>query len=307
VRQAPAAERPFFVDASGEDLFGIVTEPQPMPRGAAVIILSGGAFVGATNRNRVSVRLAREVAALGYHGVRMDYHGVGDSTGELYEYRLDKPFVGDLLAVVDHLEAEGVREFVLLGSTCFGSRTALAAAERLPNLRAVLLFALPLFDSLDLPGIESTSTTTFARRAMSPRVWRDLLDTKRRQRYLRILRTKGAGVLRRLGRGAARRGGGSPTVDLVSRQVVDPLEALAERRVPVLLGYGDDEPFYRDFCAARAWERLSRILDAPDSPVDVRTVPGAVHGLLTLETQANVIALAVEWLAALDARLAPAT
>ena len=300
-------ETPFFVQASGEDVFGIVTEPTAPGKGVAVIVLSGGAFVGATNRNRVSVRLTRQLAARGYHGVRMDYHGVGDSTGELYEYRLDKPFVADLLAVVDHLEGQGVHEFVLLGSTCFGSRTALAAAEYVRQVRAVLLFAVPLFDSLDVPSIEATPTATFARRALSTRVWRDLRDRKRRQRYVRIIRTKALAGLTRVGRRVTRRGFTDQPVDLVSPRFLEPLAKLVERGTPVLLGYGDDEPFYEEFCSARRGKRLARLLSAPGSPIDVRTVPDEVHALLTLDAQDNVIGLAVDWLDALDDRLARAS
>src|SRR5439155_22130577 len=113
---------PFFLRAAGEALFGIRPEPTAEPKGGAVIILSGGAFLGATSRNRVSVRIGRLVAALGYHAVRLDDRGIGESSGEIDSYGLDRPFVDELLGAVAFMAERGVTEFVLVGTTCFGSR-----------------------------------------------------------------------------------------------------------------------------------------------------------------------------------------
>src|ERR1700684_4238064 len=88
-------ETPFFVRANGEDVMGVITEPTGPPRNVSAFILTGGAYVGATNRNRVSVRIARELAAQGYHAVRMDYHGTGDSTGDFDLYPLHRPWSYD--------------------------------------------------------------------------------------------------------------------------------------------------------------------------------------------------------------------
>ena len=45
------------------------------------------------------VRLARAIANLGHTVVRFDWHGVGDSSGEIDRFVLDRPFVGDVVAV----------------------------------------------------------------------------------------------------------------------------------------------------------------------------------------------------------------
>ena len=59
--------------------------------------------------------------------------------------RLDRPFVDDVLAGVRCLQEHGVREIALAG-TCFGARTALASADRIPGLRGVALLAAPVSD-----------------------------------------------------------------------------------------------------------------------------------------------------------------
>jgi alpha/beta superfamily hydrolase len=292
-------ETPFFYEAGGEVLFGIVTTPTREPKGIGAVILSGGSFIGATNRNRLSVRIARYLAALGYHAVRIDYHGVGESTGDFDEYSLERLFVDDVLGAVRHLEEEhGLREFAFVGTTCFGSRTALSTAGQIGALHSLALFATPLRDFLDIQDPEVTSVSHYVRRLSAREIMRGLRSAERRRRYFWIARVKARGLVRRLL--PRRRHAPTQSGDGMSPHFYGPLRELVERRVPVLLAYGVEDDFYRDFRAARSGARLSALLDAADSPITVRTAPDNIHGLIHIASQDAVVKLAQDWFGELD-------
>ena len=83
-----------------------------------------------------------------------------------------------------------------------------------------------------------------------------------------------------------------------------PLAALAARGTPTMVGYGVDDDFYADFSAARAGARLPRLLDAPGSRIEVRTLPGSIHGLRRLGAQESVVQVIEEWVSLLGAEQA---
>jgi alpha/beta superfamily hydrolase len=132
-------EEPMWFRSGRDDLLGILTHPRTEPRGITVVAHPGGHWIPSTHRNSAYVRLAERLAADGVHTFRFDYHGVGESTGEVAAYRLDRPFVDDSLAAVAAVRERESTDIVLVGS-CFGARTALAAAAQAPVRGLVLLW-----------------------------------------------------------------------------------------------------------------------------------------------------------------------
>jgi alpha/beta superfamily hydrolase len=293
-------ETPFFVRADGEDVFAILTAPTAPARGVAAIILSGGAYVGATNRNRVSVRMARDLAARGFHAVRMDYHGVGDSTGEIDLYPLHRPFVADLLAVIAHVRAQGIEHFILIGTTCFGARTALAGAGRVSGLEGVVSLAAPIRDFPFTRDPAATPTQVYVKRAFSRSTLEGLRDPRRRRAYAAIVATKARTALGRARRTTAAASAPTAPSDGMSPGFYEPLAALAERGVPVLIGYGEQDDYYGEFTAARQSPRLRALLEAPGSRFTLRTVAGSIHALRRIGAQDAMIEMTQEWLDELD-------
>lgn len=288
-------ETPFFVHAGGEDIFGVLTEPTAEPRGVAAFVLTGGAYVGATNRNRVSVRIARDLAAMGFHAVRMDYHGVGDSTGDIDTYPLDRPFVGDILPAVRMMAERGVDRCVLVGTTCFGARTALSTAVKIANVCGVVLLATPIRDFPYAVNPDATPTQHYVRRALSPRTLVALRDPDKRRQYMTTARWKAGSAAGKV-RSRLLANEPAPVADGMSSTFYQPLAELAERRVPVLIGYGVEDKFYSEFQAARSKPRLGRLLDQPGSRIEVRTVEGSIHALRRIGAQDAMVALTIEWL-----------
>ena len=161
-------ETPVFIPAGENHLFGVYTRPTVQAKGVAVILLAGGIFRLSIGRNGYTVRLARALAAAGYHSLRIDVHGVGESTGEVEVYRLDNPLLPDFNASVDWVRQQGINRFILVGS-CFGGRMCLAGAAGIDALEAVALFSVPVIDwergSRDHRKGADLSTSRFVKRA----------------------------------------------------------------------------------------------------------------------------------------------
>lgn len=122
-------------------LIGILSSPDsPDPTKPAVIILNSGALhrVGAC---RMAVLLARLLSEHGYHALRFDFSGIGDSGfggGDISDNPLEaRP---EVKHAIDVLSAKtGCTRFVLHG-LCSGARDALAASlidERVVGLSMI--------------------------------------------------------------------------------------------------------------------------------------------------------------------------
>ncbi|MGQ0669860.1 MAG: alpha/beta fold hydrolase [Actinomycetota bacterium] len=127
----------------GDDrLCAVVCVPESGGEDLGVVLLTGGNYTR-THRNSMWVRTARALAERGYPSIRVDYHGVGDSTGRA-RFELEAPFGEDAEAAARFLQrAVGVPKVALV-ATCFGGRSAMAAAARHPDVISATIFPVPL-------------------------------------------------------------------------------------------------------------------------------------------------------------------
>lgn len=293
-------EIPVFFRSGEHDLFGILTRPAAEPNGVAVIILTGG-NVPSPSRNQTTARIARQAGALGYHVLRFDYHGVGESTGFVENFRLDRPFTKDLDAAVEWLQSLGLNRFVMIGS-CFGARTALAGAGAVPNLEGVALLAPPLRD-LEM-GVAfkeqpiSQMVKHYRQRATVKDVIKGLFRYKSRRRYFFIAKTRARALMDSVR--LRLRGGRQDEFAWISRSFLESIDVVARSPWPVLFVYGDDDDFYDDFERAKGGP-LGPILDAAGDRLEVVTLRGVLHGYPSLSIQVDVIEAVDAWLARLTA------
>ncbi len=135
-------EFPVFVPMGEERLCSVITAPTGDGRDLGAVLLTGGNYTR-IHRNRMWVRAARAVADLGVPSIRVDYHGIGDSTGTA-TFNMEAPFDDDAIAAADFLQrATGVTRLAVV-ATCFGGRSAMAAAARHPDVVSVTIFPVPL-------------------------------------------------------------------------------------------------------------------------------------------------------------------
>jgi len=289
-------ETPVVFRSEDDDLFGIVRSPSSSPLATGVVILPGGRYAVSAGRNRVAVRLSERLAAVGYHVLRFDYHGVGDSSGTVGEFRLDRPFVGDLEAAVECLGSFGVERLVLVGD-CFGARIALASIDRVPSVHALVLVSLPLRDyargeSSAARMAERESVGRYARKGLRADVWRSLRNPARRHTYRVLIRTKTRQIMRSMTTG------GTPDPWL-SEKVIDQFDQVSRARIPALVLYGTDEDDFADFERARRGA-LGPVL-ARSPQIEVETVPGHVHAFRSVAVQKQFLDIATRWVRRNDA------
>jgi pimeloyl-ACP methyl ester carboxylesterase len=134
----------------GEDgsLFGVFCRPCGAVGTSAVLITNSGVnpHYGFA---RLSVELARRLAAAGVASLRFDFAGLGDSLGRPgKEHVVSGIFESDrrpdISAAIDALERLGLKRFAI-GGLCSGAYHALQGALHDERLRALFLINMPIF------------------------------------------------------------------------------------------------------------------------------------------------------------------
>ena len=286
-------ETPVFIRSGDADLFGILTAPTTAPNGAAILLLLGGLYTLSINRNRVTVEAARRFASLGYHVLRLDLHGVGESTGVVESFDIDHPFYTDVLAATDWLKNRAIDEVVFVGH-CYGGRTFLAATEHLPPVRGIALFSIPVvrFDRAEFEGRRKSKLPLklLLAKAFTFNVLRGLFSRRRRRFYGATARAKLRSIR------------GLDSIherSNISPDLIRQLRGLADARTPVLLVQGNDD-YGKEFERVRSPE-IDKIIARPHACIEFRSVRDVkLHGMPSLEAQKIALNLLEEWLVSLD-------
>ena len=138
----------------GELLYCILEEPPGGAAGYAAVLLAPG-IKTRVGPHRLYRKLAQEFLSRGIPVLRVDFHGLGDSEGELPEHRLDEIYrqvqlgrhVDDVRTALNWLESDyGIRR-CLVGGLCGGALTGLLAAKE--DARVAGLYAIGLPVALD--------------------------------------------------------------------------------------------------------------------------------------------------------------
>jgi dienelactone hydrolase len=287
-------EQPAFFGAGDETLFGILTRPKADEGKAGLIMVPSAERLG--YRNRVGVMIAHRMAARGHAVLRFNYRGCGESTGKAGRFRLDDLFTSDAVGATEYLRSEGVERFLYSGS-CFGARTALSAAALEANAAGVVVFAMPMTDyASGERGARRTGEaqlTSLTRKALRRKTFRDLRDRDARRMYVEGIRHKFG---RMFGRGAA-----TDHDEDVSPVLLRDLTTLVERRVPLLFVYGERDGAYQEFLKAREGP-VGRLLEKAGDAVEVRVIPGILHGWASIPAGETAVGLTTEWAVRVDRR-----
>jgi len=136
---------PFFAPYPGGHVAAVLTLPDGPAHGLVVTLTGTGLYqvVG----SKFCARTAARLADSGLATVRLDYAGVGDSTGLVSGWRITDvdEVVGQVRPALDAaMEAAGVTRFAAAG-TCYGSRVALRLLEDPACVGAVCL-ASPMLE-----------------------------------------------------------------------------------------------------------------------------------------------------------------
>jgi pimeloyl-ACP methyl ester carboxylesterase len=135
-------EYPIFAPSGDKRIAAVVTLPETSPIGVVVFTTGAGGALR-SQRYRLWTRAARALAERGIASVRMEFAGVGDSTGSaLIGMGFEDLPVDDMREVAElAMKVTGTRRLGLCGN-CAGARTSLKVAASLPTCEAMVLFWL---------------------------------------------------------------------------------------------------------------------------------------------------------------------
>ncbi|WP_246472715.1 alpha/beta fold hydrolase [Azospirillum tabaci] len=237
---ADAMERPLRFGPGG-GLFGILCEPvAAAAERPAVLLLNSGATPH-TGTGRMSVRLARRLAARGIASLRMDLGGLGDSASK--PGRRDgliycRDMVEDAQAGLDALAAAGHGAAVAVG-LCAGAAVALHVALADPRVVGLTLVnpgRFVLGDGVtqeEAIGSAVKPAAAYLPRLTEPAVWRAILRQDRKAS--RVARGLSERAARRLRIGAGRLRAGLMGRGYARDDVLHAFQALSDRGVRTLM------------------------------------------------------------------------
>lgn len=269
-------ETPVFFKASGADIFGVFTQPDGTSNGLAALTLSGGGPFPTPGKNQVRVRLARQLAGLGYHVLRIDYHGIGDS--EDHEGTTSNVCTEDALGAVRWLQEQGFDRILLVG-VCIGARAALGVLPAVPQVVGTVLAAPPVGLTNHRETIIAQPWSWYLKRAISPGAARLILGshgTARRRRATLKARARRAVTGRRGADDLLERAQASP-------EFLESMSAVLQSSAPMLLLYGRRDDYFGEFERSMNG-RLGRLIDGAPG-VTVKITDEAVANLAGIEAQ----------------------
>lgn len=256
-------EVPVFIPGRREALGAVVTIPPGAAEAEVGVVLMSGRARPRAHTNGLWVRIAAALAERGMYVLRLDYPGVGNSSGPRQIFDLERPpswAIEDACRFL--IETTPVRRLLLVGS-CFGGRVVLDAAPRIPEVAAVAVSAAPAYTR--------TSSLQGA--------------VKRR---LRRLFRRPEPVLYRGAAGQQRREGGLAIEHRVSRGFARGVARCLDRgRVYFLYGQGDFVTEELEFALER--------LDLPRERMEVDLVPWPLHSFRSLPVQELAEERLVDW------------
>jgi dienelactone hydrolase len=146
-------ELPAYIPSNGEDMFAILTLPDPdVPDQHTGVTLALGNFMASFARNRMYRRAAAVLAAQGYHVMRTDYRGNGDHSFEIPNIDDHEEFAPDFREMARFfLEHTTIDRVVMVGS-CFASRAVIDTFDDIPGLDGIVAVSPPLINADPVVG-----------------------------------------------------------------------------------------------------------------------------------------------------------
>lgn len=168
-----------------EPAYGILHAPDPdAPRRDAGLIMINSAIRTRGGPHRLYIRYARRLAASGYHVLRYDPPGIGESPGMIqdaldYKRRFVDSLTGSRNSVDFLMEETGVTRAGFIG-LCAGAYCALVAAQADPRVKFAILASLPVqeFGDMSEEALTSVAVSSYFFKAFQLRSWTRLITGK---------------------------------------------------------------------------------------------------------------------------------
>jgi len=275
-------------------LIGVVTEPPeatPARQLPAFIILNSG-IVHRVGLNRLHVKLARNLAAMGFAVMRFDFSGIGDSQVRADNLPFFKSALDETREAMDYLvTTRGIARFILIG-ICSGAAVSLRIAATEPRV----VGAIPINFRGYFQGLNQDANAPLRNRVLLRHYWRIAFSSSFRgknwlkamtgkvdyQSLIRAISTQARNLFSTTGRRAP--SGVNP--------FVSDLRLLAERGARVLLIHAEGD---------EGLDYVTMFLGNADQQCDasamfkLEIVPGANHTFTLLWSQERLLKLVRDW------------
>lgn len=168
---------PFHFGAPEAPLFGMYTPPRASVARPAGVLLCAPIGLEYIRTHYALRLLALQLAEAGYHVLRFDYHGVGDSSGTIARGQFDVWVDDVILAARELAEISGSEALTVVGLRA-GAALALEALVREPVHTPGLVLWDPVTDGSDyLATLEALHAQMAAQRSEPPAASEELLGT----------------------------------------------------------------------------------------------------------------------------------
>ena len=179
------SEQAVRFDYGGEPAYGILHSPEPgVPRRNTGLIFVNSATRTRGGPQRLYIRFARRLAAGGYHVLRYDPPGLGESPGMVkdaleYKHRYVDSLTGSRSSVDFLLAETGVAHVGFFG-LCTGAYCSLIAAQADPRVKCTILASLPVQELGDMSeeALTNVAVTSYFFKAFRLRSWTRLVTGK---------------------------------------------------------------------------------------------------------------------------------
>jgi pimeloyl-ACP methyl ester carboxylesterase len=278
---AAVSERP-MIFGEARTLTGIVTEPAAAAAGVAFVLLNAG-VVHRVGPNRIHVTAARRLAARGFHAVRFDLSGLGDSGSRRDSVPFDQASVLEAREVMNAIERQyGVSRFVTLG-LCSGAvvafRTAVAD-DRV--LGSVLINPQGFVQSEEWNAYvvnKALARKYWREKLLSARSWRQALTGRSNYRQIVDVMTRRIGSL--FGR--------NQEVTQIAGELAADFGQLRQRGIRILLACSEGD-FGVDYLSTILGPRFNR-----RERMDSLTLPRGDHSLTLAASQQRFFDGLTQW------------
>ena len=271
-----------------EPVFGIVHTPPRTtePRSKVGVVFCSAGVRSRLGPCRLYTRFARRLCRAGYHVLRYDPPGIGDSPGDLanvleYRKRVMECTENNVDAVNFLKSTTGVERIGLVGQ-CAGAYSAIMAGAAESSVALLILAGLPVHDLGDMSdqAVADVATYGYFRKALKWQSWYKFLTGKSSYRwfYQAICRL----VTNRYNHPE------------LSRTLKESFAAFSSAGGKALFVYGSRDELYPPF--ADGYGKWLRRLDPSGRCHDIHVVEDANHILGQIRWQDELIDRSIMWL-----------
>ncbi len=271
-------EKPVYFSVRNKDLFGVLYIPNVSPLPKKTVLIQ----VCRDLRNRVGLKLARELSSLGFYVFRFDFFGRGDSSGIPRICHIEQPFTHELIDVVNFVNVLLQPKRTIVLGNCFDAITSLSIVP-FCKIHGLILMTFPIVNSNELikQKAKQISFGLIIDNFRKYRIKKELFDVNLLRKSLNL----GFGILKKKLINA------ESDLNIMS-DIPNQFSIIIKDRLPTLLLFGS-----KDFYYPILRQYLEQINYTKYKNINLCVMEGGeLYGLNNIQSQDFVFSMIVDWM-----------